>query len=82
MVDDEFLAQFDKGEPIHLLLKCADSPHIYAQENDQKRWIKDIDTFDAQGYKWDDIQFVSCQYLRDLPDGLPIPEDAGEPPQP
>ena len=31
---------------------------------------------------WDDVRFVSCPYLRDLPDGVPIPEDAGEPPQP
>jgi hypothetical protein len=28
------------------------------------------------------VRFVHCGYLRDLPDGLPIPEDAGPPPQP
>ncbi len=82
IVEDEFLAKFEKGRPIHVLLKCRSSPHIYRLENDQKRWIEDIDTFEAEGHKWEDVRFVSCQYLRDLPDGPPIPEDAGPPPQP
>lgn len=82
VVDDKFLAQFEKGHPIHLLLKCESSPHIYALENGQKRWIKDIQTFTAEGYEWVDVSFVSCDYLRNLPDGQSIPEDAGPPPQP
>ena len=49
---------------------------------DHKRWIEDIDTFEAEGHKWEDVRFVSCQHLRELPDGPPIPEDAGPPPQP
>ena len=80
--DDEFLEQFEMGHPIHLILKCGDSPHIYALENGKKRWIKDIQTFTAEGYVWDDVQLVTCGYLRQLPDGPPIPEDAGTPPQP
>jgi hypothetical protein len=82
IVEDEFLDQFEKGRPIHVLLKCDDSPHIYRLENKEKRWIKDIDTFLAEGHVWEDVRFVSCDYLRNLPDGLPIPEDAGPPPQP
>ena len=82
VVDDSFLEQFEKGRPIHVLLKCQGSPHIYALESGQKRWIKDIPTFDTEGYVWEDVKFVSCDYLRSLPDGLPIPEDAGPPPQP
>jgi hypothetical protein len=82
MVEDRFLEQFEKGRPIHVLLKCKDSPHIYALENGQKRWIKDIPTFEAVGYVWKDVKFVSCSYLRSLPDGPSIPEDAGPPPQP
>jgi hypothetical protein len=82
VVDDAFLAQFEKGRPIHVLLKCQGSPHIYALENDRKRWIKDIPTFEAQGYVWSDVQFVGCTYLRGIPDGPPIPEDAGPPPRP
>lgn len=82
LVEDRFLGKFEKGAPIHILLKCRDSPHVYRLENQEKRWIKDIDTFVAEGHVWDDVRFVGCQYLRDLPDGAPIPEDAGVPPQP
>jgi len=82
VVDDEFLAQFEEGRPINLLLKCESSPHIYALEGGEKRWIKDIQAFTAEGYVWDDVQLVACDYLRNLPDGPSIPEDAGPPPQP
>ena len=82
VVEDEFLAKFEEGAPLHVLLKCGASPHVYRLENGEKRWIKDIDTFEAEGHVWDDVRFVSCQYLRDLPDGAPIPENAGVPPQP
>jgi hypothetical protein len=82
VVEDEFLTKFEKGMPIHVLLKCRTSPHIYRVENQEKRWIKDIDTFEAEGHAWEDVRFVTCEYLRDLPDGVPIPADAGPPPQP
>jgi hypothetical protein len=81
-VDDAFLSRFEQGKPIHVLLKCDESPHIYRLENGQKRWIKDIATFEAEGHVWEDVRFVSCDYLRGIPDGPPIPEDAGPPPQP
>lgn len=82
VVDDAFLGRFEQGQPIHVLLKCEDSPHIYRLENGQKRWIQDIDTFEAEGHVWEDVRFVSCGYLRDIPDGPSIPEDAGPPPPP
>ena len=82
VVDDSFLEKFEKGWPIHVLLRCQGSPHIYALEDGQKRWIKDILTFEAEGYVWGDVKLVTCDYLRSLPDGPPIPEDAGPPPQP
>ena len=82
VVEDEFLDGFERGRPIHVLLKCSYSPHIYRLEDGQKRWIKDIDTFLAEGHAWEDVRSVSCEYLRSLPDGPPIPEDAGSPPQP
>lgn len=69
------------AQPGPILLKCADSPHIYALEDGAKRWIKDIATFEAQGYRWSDVNFVSCADLAAVPDGLPIPPDAGSPPQ-
>ena len=82
VVEDAFLEHFEKGRPIHVLLKCHGSPHIYRLENQQKRWIRDIDTFLAEGHVWEDVKMVDCVYLRGIPDGPPIPEDAGTPPQP
>jgi hypothetical protein len=82
VVEDEFLEDFEEGRPIHVLLKCPTSPHVYRLENQEKRWIKDIDTFLAEGHVWEDVRMVTCDYLRNIPDGAPIPEDAGEPPQP
>ena len=82
VVDDSFLGQFAKGQPIHVLLKCPASLHIYALESGRKRWIKDIPTFLAEGYVWEDVKIVDCYYLRQLPNGTTIPENAGPPPEP
>jgi hypothetical protein len=82
VVEDAFLEHFENGRPLHVLLKCHDSPHIYRLENQQKRWIRDINTFLAEGHVWEDVKMVDCVYLRGIPDGAPIPEDAGPPPQP
>jgi hypothetical protein len=51
-------------------------------EGGEKRWIRDIVTFTAEGHVWEDVRFVSCGYLRDLPDGETIPPGSGPPPQP
>ncbi len=71
---------YEQPEPI--LLKCSSSPHIYLLEDGQKRWVQDIATFEAQGYRWNDVQFVACPDLRVVPDGETIPPGAGPPPQP
>ena len=71
---------YERAEPI--LLKCAASPHIYLLEDAHKRWIKDIPTFEARGYRWNDVQYVTCEDLRLVPDGETIPPGAGPPPQP
>jgi hypothetical protein len=82
VVGDGFLDPFEIGPPLSLLAKCKSSPHVYVLEGENKRWIRDIDTFVAEGYKWEDVQIVSCKTLRDLPDGETIPPDAGPPAQP
>ncbi len=82
VVDDTFLDRFADGAPLYVLLKCQTSPHIYALEDGQKRWIKDIPTFEAEGFVWEDVKFVSCGELRRLPTGTPIPPDAGPSPEP
>jgi hypothetical protein len=68
--------------PNPVLLKCANSPHIYLLDRGEKRWIKDIETFNDRGYVWRDVHFVACGELGSIPDGAPIPADAGTPPQP
>ncbi len=82
VVEDGYLDRFEIGTPIHVLLKCNSSPHIYRLEGGEKRWIRDINTFEAEGHVWEDVRFVSCGYLRGLPDGETIPPDSGPPPQP
>lgn len=82
VVEDGYLSRFEIGSPIHVLLKCRQSPHIYRLEGGEKRWIRDIRTFTAEGHIWEDVRFVTCGYLRDLPDGETIPPGSGPPPQP
>jgi hypothetical protein len=82
IVEDGFLEEHTIGPPIHVILKCRESPHIYLLEGEEKRWIVDIEAFEARGYVWEDVQLVSCSYLRELPDGKTIPPGQGPPPQP
>lgn len=71
---------YEQAPPI--LLKCPGSPHIYLMDDGEKRWVQDIPTFEAQGFLWDDVSTAPCADLAALPDGPPIPPDAGSPPQP
>ena len=82
IVEDGYLDDFERGTDLHVLLKCGESPHIYRLENGVKRWIVDIVTFEAEGHVWEDVRFVSCYYLHDLPDGETIPPGYDPPPQP
>jgi hypothetical protein len=68
--------------PDPILLKCPSSPHIYLLARGEKRWIDSIETFNERGYVWRDVRFVTCDDLRSIPDGVPIPAGAGPPPQP
>jgi hypothetical protein len=66
---------YERPEPI--LLRCPGSLHIYLLQDGQKRWVKDIPTFEAEGYRWNDIaQNISCEDLRQVPDGETIPPGA------
>ncbi len=68
--------------PNPILLKCTTSPHIYLLDKGEKRWIDTLETFSERGYVWHDVHFVACEDLRSIPDGTPIPPNAGPPPQP
>jgi len=69
-------------EPSPILLKCAGSPHIFLLQHGEKRWIEDMAVFNDRGYVWGDVHTVPCDALRSVPNGVPIPSDAGPPPQP
>ena len=71
---------YEHADPI--LLKCRNSPHIYLLDKGEKRWIDTIATFEDRGYVWRDVRYISCDALRAVPDGVPIPDGAGPPPQP
>jgi hypothetical protein len=71
---------YEKPPPI--LLKCSGSPHIYLLDQGKKRWVESIKTFEDRGYVWRDVRRIPCGDLRSIPDGVPIPTDAGPPPQP
>jgi hypothetical protein len=68
--------------PDPILLKCSASPHIYLLEEGEKRWIDTIETFEDRGYVWRAVNLITCEELRTIPDGPPIPAGAGPPPQP
>jgi hypothetical protein len=69
-------------DPDPILLKCDGSPHIFLLEEGEKRWIDSIVTFKDRGYSWSDVHHITCDDMRAIPDGVPIPADAGPPPQP
>lgn len=69
-------------QPAPIVLKCASSPHLYLLDRGQKRWIENMEVFGRRGYVWGDVRFIGCAELRRIPDGVPIPADAGPPPQP
>lgn len=79
VVEDNLLEDLGEGQPIRRLVSCQGSPYVYALEHGRKRWVKDPPTQD-QAKPWDEVHLVSCDYLRGLPEGPPIQENAAPPP--
>ncbi len=71
---------FERPAPI--LLKCPSRPEVYLLDAGRKRWIVDIPTFQAEGFDWSDVKLEACAVIDAVPDGRPIPPDAGFPPAP
>ena len=78
----ESVQQIAYDYPAPILLKCSGSPHVYLLDGGEKRWIEDIETFSARGFRWHDVRTIDCEDLQSIPSGEPIPADAGAPPQP
>lgn len=79
LVDADYLGLFEDGRPFFALVKCSDSPHVYRLEDGERRWIQDIETFQAEGHVWEEITYRSCADLAAIPLGPPVPPDAGYP---
>jgi hypothetical protein len=77
-----FLASYELGSPLYLVAKCPGSPHVYRLENGTKRWIVDIPAFEAEGYRWEDVQTLDCGTLAAMPMGETIPPGRGPAPEP
>ena len=75
VVEAGVLAQFAQGRPIHHLIRCLDSPQVYALENGQKRLVTADLSPDSAG-PWDRVRPVSCSFLNGLSEGNPITEEA------
>jgi hypothetical protein len=78
----ESIKYWVEEEPGPILLTCEGRPEVYLMQDGQKRWIKDIPTFTAEGFDWSQVRYVTCDDIQHVPDGTPIPPDAGQPPQP
>jgi hypothetical protein len=70
---------YDYPNPI---LQCPSSRHVYLLDRGEKRWIDSMETFTSRGYVWKDVHQVTCEDLRSILDGVPIPAGAGPAPEP
>ena len=72
-VENHLLEQFGSGAPIRHLVKCQDSPRIYALELERgwKRWVKDPPAV-RQSKPWDRVHNVTCAYLARFSEGPPL----------
>jgi hypothetical protein len=70
------LALFTPGDPINLadgeLVKTADSSAIYVIDNGERLPIDSADTFEKQGWKWENVVVVSDRVLDLSPLGTPF----------
>jgi|GEM_PF-5862411 len=57
-----------RWHPVGSLVRIAYDPKDYVITKDGKRWIKNNETFNAYGYKWDNIIIISSKELNNYPD--------------
>jgi hypothetical protein len=53
------------------------SGSIYAFDGQRRRWVPDLQTFDAYGFKWEQVHHVSGWQLAAIPEGYPLPPRSG-----
>lgn len=57
-------------------LTRGSSDKVYVVLNDYRHWIPNADTFDALGYRWDEILWLSDDEVNAVPEGAPFPSAA------
>ena len=82
-VEEKLLAQFGQGRPVRRWISCRATPLIYALENGQKRLCPAEcglvnDPQAGRTKPWDEVHPVTCDYLRRLSDGPPLPAEDPE----
>jgi hypothetical protein len=61
-----------KHYPDGNLLTAAPQPNIYVMEDGKRRWITDPATFDAHGFRWEDVRHLSEVEINAIPLGAPL----------
>jgi hypothetical protein len=56
-----------------ILIQAQGEPAVYIMENNTRRWIPDIETFNMLGVNPGMINFISKADLQAIPEGAPIP---------
>jgi len=72
LVPDAELARYPTGDPLSVLLKGS-GPEIYLMEDGRRRHIPDMTTFEALGFRLEDVVHVSDELLYFYPEGTPLP---------
>ena len=49
---------------------------VYVFDGRRRRWVPDLDTFLARGYRWDEVKPLSHWQLAAIPEGYPLPRAA------
>ncbi len=76
VVEDSLIEGLGRSRPIRRMVRCQDSPDVYALEDGRKRRVADLPPGD-RAKPWDQVRHVPCNYLSRLPEGPPISEDTG-----
>jgi hypothetical protein len=60
-------------QPDGTLIMSPTSPAIYLIEGGQRRWIPDPTTFEAMGFRWENVQTLPDVAVNQIPLGPPLP---------
>jgi surface antigen len=53
---------------------------VYVVENGWRRWVPDAETFNARGYRWEDVRVIRPDQIARIPQGQPLPRASASAP--